>query len=518
MKKQSIVISIALFLFIIGPSLSYGKTLKVGVVSDQRSLDPYYAVEESTFQYNHIVFDPLVRWKQDMTIEPRLAEKWERVNDLTMRFHLRRSVKFHSGALFTAKDVKWTIERLKKAKGFEMVFQNVDTPRIVDEHTIDIITKNPEPLLLNLATQIFPMDSEYYSGVDDTGNPKDAIVYAGPSFALSNASGTGPFVVTYREHGIKTVYKRFREYWDKNSPGNINEIILTPIKTDSTRIAALLAGDVDLIMPVPPQDYDRIKSDVKLKLVTMPSTRIILFQLDQQRRPEFRDRRVRLAIIHSVNNEGVAQHIMKGTSTPTGQLSPEGYQGYKPSLTPRYDVKKALTLMKEAGYEKGFEVSMIAPNDRYVNDSKIAEAVSSMLAKINIKVNLQTMSKTQYWPQYRAFAADIQMLGWQAPTEDSVNNFESIVMCPDTKSGMGFYNSARYCNPNVDELVIKARTEVDIKVRKLILQEIEQILYDDAATLPIHWQHHSWACKTAVLLKPIANSQNLLFYGDLVLE
>ncbi len=389
---------------------------------------------------------------------------------------------------------------------------------VVDDHTVDIKTAKPYALLLNMATYIFAMDSEFYSGKDENGQPKDAIVKTGSSFALNNESGTGPFVVAEREQGVKMVFKRFADYWDSKSPGNVTEIILTPIKKDPTRVAALLSGDVDFIMPVSPQDFKMVENAKGIKLVTMSGGRIITFQLNQERRPEFKDVRVRQAIVYAVNNAGIVQKIMKGTATAAGQQGPEGYVGYKESLTPRFDMKKARELMKEAGYEKGFEVSMLAPNNRYVSDEKIAEAVASMLAKIGIKVNLKTMPKAQYWPEFDNRAADIMMIGWHSDTEDSGNFSEFLIMCPDKETGYGQYNSGNYCNKKVDELVLGAQTETDLAKRAVMLREVEQILYDDAAFVPLHWQHLSWAAKDNVKLESIINAQNFPYFGDLVVE
>jgi peptide/nickel transport system substrate-binding protein len=486
--------------------------------ADPVSLDPHVQLSGGMLQYSHICFDPLVRWTKDMKFEPRLAAKWERIDDLTMRFYLREGVKFHSGNTFTAKDVKWTIERLKISQDFKGLFEPFVGAKVIDDYTVDIITKKPYALLLNMATYIFPMDSEFYTGTDASGQPKDAIVKIGPSFALTNESGTGPYRVTYREQGVKNVFQRFPEYWDKKSPGNADEIILTPIKNDATRVAALLSGDVDFIMPVPPQDYARIEKDKNSKLIAMSGSRIITVQLNQKRRPEFANKMVRQAIVYATNNEGIVEKIMKGTATVAAQQAPIGFAGYKASLVPRYDLKKAKELMKKAGYEKGFECTMIAPNNRYVNDEKIAEAFASMLAKINIKVNLKTMPKAQYWDQFDAQVADMQLIGWHPDTEDSANYSEFLVMCPNKETGYGQYNSGNYCNPKVDEMVLASQTETDLKKRSEILQEVEQILYDDAAYVPFHWQNLSWAGKKNLRMEPIVNVMNFPYFGDLVIE
>ena len=494
------------------------KILKVAMDADPVSLDPHVQLSGGMLQYSHICFDPLVRWTKDMKFEPRLASKWERIDDLTMRFHLRKGVKFHSGNTFTAKDVKWTIERLKISQDFKGLFEPFVGAKVIDDYTVDIITKKPYALLLNMATYVFPMDSEFYTGTDEKGQPKDAIVKIGPSFALTNESGTGPYMVTYREQGVKNVFKRFPAYWDKKSPGNADEIVLTPIKNDATRVAALLSGDVDFIMPVPPQDYARIDKDKNSKLIAMSGSRLITVQLNQKRRSELGNKMVRQAIVYATNNAGIVEKIMKGTATTAAQQAPTGFAGYKTSLVPRFDLEKAKDLMKKAGYENGFECTMIAPNNRYVNDEKIAEAFATMLAKINIKVNLKTMPKAQYWDQFDAQVADMQLIGWHPDTEDSANYSEFLIMCPNKETGYGQYNSGNYCNPKLDEMVLASQTETDLKKRSKILQDVEQILYDEAAYVPFHWQNLSWAGKKNLRMEPIVNVMNFPYFGDLVIE
>ena len=515
MKKLLIFSLAALMLLSMGTAIN-AKTMKVGLDAGPVTQDPQMQLSGGMLQYSHWVFDPLVRYAQDMSFEPRLAVKWERIDDLTMRFYLRKGVKFHSGNPFTAKDVKFTFERFYKSVDFKGLFTPFEGCTVVDDHTVDIKTKKPYALLINMATYIFPMDSKFYSGTDASGQPKDAIVKIGPSFALHNESGTGPYKVTEWEQGARYVFDRFADYWDKDSPGNVDRIILTPIKEDATRVAALLSGDVDFISPVPPQDFKRIEKDKNVKLVTYSGGRIITFQLNQKRRAEFKDPRVRQAIVYAVNNVGIVQKIMKGTATPAAQQSPKGYMGHNPALKPRYDLNKAKALMKEAGYANGFECTMIAPNNRYVNDEKIAEATAAMLSKINIKVNLKTMPKAQYWDEFDAQTADIQMIGWHSDTEDSGNFSEFLVMCPNKETGYGQYNSGNYCNPKIDDLTMAAQSETDLTKRTKILQDIEKILHDDAAFVPFHWQNHSYAGKNSVGIKPIINTMNFPYFGDLV--
>lgn len=516
MKKKLLgFVAAALMLF---SSSAYAKSITLGVAADPVSLDIHVQLSGEMLAYSHLSFDPLVRWTKEMTFEPRLAEKWERLDDLTMRFHLRKGVKFHSGNTFTAKDVAWTIARLKRSQDFKGLFEPFKGAEVVDDYTVDIKTNKPYGLVLNMMTYVFPLDSEFYTGKDEHGQPKDAIVKVGHSFANTHESGTGPFYVTYREHGVKTVFKRFADYWDKNCPGNVDELTMNPIKKDSTRVASLLSGDVDFIYPVAPQDYKMVKKTKGVQLVTMGGSRVITFQLNQTRRPEFKNVKVRQAMVYAVNNEGIVKKIMKGEAVAAGQQGPKGFSGYVEELKPRYDIEKAKQLMKEAGYENGFECTMIAPNNRYVNDEKIAEAVAAMLSRINIKVNLKTMPKAQYWPAYDDRAADIQMIGWHPDTEDSANYTEYLTMCIDKEKGYGQYNSGEYCNARVNELVIKCQTETDLEKRNDMLKEIERILYDEAAFIPLHWQNLSWAGKDNLVIEPIVNMMNFPYFGELVVK
>lgn len=494
------------------------KVLKMAYDADPVSLDPHEQLSGGTLQFSHMVFDPLVRWNRSGGFDARLAEKWESVNDTTTRFTLRKGVKFHSGNDFTAKDVVYTLDRLKKSPDFKGLFEPFVGAKAIDDHTVDLITKEPYGLVMAMATYIFPMDSEFYSGNDYNGKPKDSVIKHGNSFSSTHASGTGPFAIVQRQQGIRLDFLRFNDYWDKSSKGNVTEIVFTPIKEAPTRVAALLSGDVDFISPVPPTDLDRIRKSDKTELVTMSGGRIITFQLNQKRVEALKDPRVRNAITYAVNNVGIVKKIMKGFGTAAAQQSPMGYAGHNPALKPRFDLNKAKELMKAAGHEKGFTVTMMAPNNRYVNDAKIAEAVAGMLAKINIKVDLKTMPKAQYWPKFDEQAADIMMIGWHSDTEDSANFSEFLMMTRNKETGMGQYNSGNYSNLKVDEMVIAANKQTDTAKRAKMLQDIEQMLHDDAAFVPLHWQNLSWAVRKGVDIEPVVNVMNFPYLGDLVIN
>lgn len=486
-------------------------TLKIAFDTDPVSLDPHEQLSESTLQFSHLVFDPLLRWDQNGQFEPRLATKWERIDNHTMRFFLRKNVTFRTGNPFSAKDVIYTIQRLKKSPDFRAMFDTIDTVSMVDNYTIDVHTTYTNPLLLNIMTYVFPLDKTFYQD-------QDQIIKYGETFASQHVSGTGPFILVNRELGSRMELDRNPHYWDKDSAGNVDKVILTPIRTDSTRLAALLSGDVDFIFPVSPIDIERTKKVPNIQLVTLPSTRILLLHMNQKRRKEFQDIRVRKAINLAINQSLIVDKILKGYATPAGQLSPDRFLGHINNLEPEYNITEALALMKEAGYEDGFRISMMAPNNRYMSDEKVAQAISAMLSKIHIVVDLKTLPKAQYFKEFDNRSADMMMLGWQSDTMDSNNLFEFIIACTDAKTGMGAYNASEYCRSNIDDDIRQANREMNPERRLRLLQQIERTLYKDAAIVPLYWQSLTWAAKDKVKIKDIVNDQNYPHIGDLFIE
>ncbi|WP_110691798.1 ABC transporter substrate-binding protein [Salinicola halophyticus] len=496
-------------------------TLRVAYDTAPVSLDIHEQLSIRMLQLSHLTFDPLVRWDRDLELEPRLATGWERIDDTTMRFHLRHGVTFHSGNAFTAKDVVWTLQRLRRSPDFRAIFEPIERAEAIDDFTVDLHTRKPYPLLLNLATYLFPMDSRFYTGTSADGRDKAEIVKNGNSFASNHLSGTGPFEIEERHPGIRTEFERFPGYWDTESPGNVDHLVMTPIAENATRVAALRAGDVDFISPVPFNAMQRLRHADGIQLVSMPGTRITMLQLNERRVPAFRDSRVRRAFTYAVDQTAIAERLLKGFATPAAQMSPEGYAGHVATLQPRYNLGKARELMREAGYAKGFTVTLMAPNNRYVNDAQTAQvalAVAAMLAKINVTVEFETLPKNQYWAEYDKRAADMMMMGWYSDTGDSANFFEYLTFCTDPETGAGHYNASEYCNPAIDALVERANLTMQPEARARLLKQAEQSIHDDAPFIPLYWQNLAWAASDRVDIAPVLNVINMPYLGDVVVH
>lgn len=490
--------------------------ITVAYDSDPVSLDPMQQLSASGILMGNMLFDPLVRYDSKYNIIPRIAESWEQLDDRTIRFHLRQGVKFHSGNPLTADDVIFSFNRARTAPNYKSITQPFESMKKVDDYTVDLTSKAPYPLALQMMTNIFIMDQKFYSGKDEQGRDKAALAAEGGSFAELNESGSGAFILKSRQQGNESVYVKNPDYWAKT--GNVDTLRLVTIKENATRVNALLSGDVDWIYPVPPNDIKRLQDAKSLELYSIPSNRIIFLFMNGDVQPAFKDKRVREAFNLAINNEGIAKKIMNGNATAAGQNSPEGFSGHNPELLPRYDLEKAKALMKEAGYEDGFKISLISPNNRYVNDEKIAQAVAAMLAKINIKVDLVTMPKAQYWPERDKCEADIFLMGISPISTDSIDYSSYVTMTKDDEEGVGQYNCG-YSDPELDDMVRQAQNEMDTDKRNQLMQDIATREYSEAAFIPLHWQNLNWAYKTSFTNFPdIVNMSNIPKWDSLIVK
>lgn len=500
--------------------------LRVALSSGPTSLDPYYEVTEENIQMSHLVFDPLVRWGEDNGIEYRLAESLERIDPTTWRVRLKQDVLFHSGNPLTAGDVVWTFNRLKQSQDYKAIFAGIDKASAVDDHTVDFHTHRPFGLVPNVMTYFYPMDSLFYSGTDAYGQDKARIgnpaEYAAGGkhypFAHNNTSGTGPFVITRNEPGKVLVMKSFDRYWAKR--GNVDRLVITPITGESARVSALLSGNADFVMPVPPQDYVRLYGAPDVNFFAKGSSRVILIQINMHGAPELRNKLVREAMSDATDNIGIVNKILSKSTIATSQFPTVDMPGHIASLEPHYNIERAKELLEQAGYkDKTFTLNMIATNDRYVADEKIAMTFAGMMQKIGIHVELKTMPRLTYWDEFRLRRADLAMIGWQPDTEDTANYFEYLLMCPDEKSGRGEYNFGNYCNPALDKYVLAADEEQDAGKRGELLSKAVRTAYDDTAVIPLHYEPHSWASNKRVTnARTIVNRANTAYFGDTVIE
>lgn len=454
------------------------------------------------------VYESLVYYNsRSFALEPMLATGWKQVSPTQVRLTLRPNVKFHDGAAFDADDVVFSLERaMAKTSNYGVYTQGIDRVVKVDALTVDIFTKGPNPVLLRQLTELRMMDRGW-AEKNKSVEPKDAKT-KDENFAHRNANGTGPYMLVSWEQDVKLVLKKNPAWWGKME-GNVTEVIYTPIKAEATRVAALLSGEVDLVLDPSPADLPRLRSGGSLKVLDGAENRTIFFGMDQFRdelpgsnvkgKNPLKDVRVRKALYQAIDGQAIAKTTMRGLAQPTGTLIAPQVNGWTQRADTRwpYDVAAAKKLLAEAGYPDGFEVDFACPNNRYINDEEICQAVTAMWAKIGVKAKLRTLPLTTYFPMIQRYEASIYMLGWGVPTFDALYSLQSLVRSVGAQ-GDGNYNVGRYSNPRMDALVERIKKEVDQKNRNDLIEQALLLSHQDVSHIPLHNQVIPWAMKKNV--------------------
>ena len=495
--------------------LTQALTLRVANQGDVQSMDPHSLNESLQLSFMGNVYESLVERGKDMSVAPALATKWTQTAPTVWRFDLRKGVKFHDGTPFTADDVVFSFKRGTEIgsdmKGYMSPIKEV---RKVDDLTVDIETTVAFPILPDTLT-VFAIMSKKWCEENKAEKPVDRRKGV-ENFASFKANGTGPFRLKERQPSVRTVIVRNFSYWSKVD-SNVDEIVFTPIGNDATRVAALISGEVDLMEPVPLQDVERVKNSAGYTVLQGAELRTIFIGMDQKRdellqsnvkgKNPFKDKRVRQAFYQAIDIETIKARVMRGAATPTALLVAPAVRGYQPDMNKRtpYDVEAAKKLLTEAGYPNGFEVGMNCPNDRYVNDAAICQAVAANLARISVKVNLTAETKNAYFPKILRRDTSMYLLGWTPSTTDSHDTLYNLMATP-TDKGQGQYNLGAYSNARIDELTAKVQTETNATKRGELIREAFKIHQDDFGHIPLHQQSLAWGYNTKVALVQLPNN------------
>ncbi|MEM7227147.1 MAG: ABC transporter substrate-binding protein [Pseudomonadota bacterium] len=488
------------------------KTFKWAFQGDVQSLDPHALFETFTLGFQGNIYESLVTYDGDMNMIGALAESFENPEPTKWVFNLRKGVKFHNGNDFTADDVIFSWQRaLSEGSDLKVPAQKISDIKKIDDHTIEVTTPGPNPILPRDLVFFYIMDKEW----SEANNSATATNVKGGeegNYANLNANGTGPFMVTERQPDVKTTLKRNPNYW-KDIESNVTEGHFTPIGQDATRVAALISGELDLAYPVPVQDWQRLDAADGVNPLTGPEARTIFLGFDQDRdellysnikgKNPFKDPRVRAAFAHAIDIEAIKQKVMRNASVPAGLMVAPQINGFDAALNDRWehDVEKAKALLAEAGYPDGFEVTMDCPNDRYVNDEKICQAAAAMLARAGIKVDVLAQTKSKYFAKVLAqndYDTSFYLLGWTPGTMDSHNPISSLMSCRG--EGKGLFNLGGYCNEQVTALGDQVEAETDQDKRQSLINEAFKIHKDEVGHIPLHQQPLSWGTKDGVVL------------------
>jgi len=482
-------------------------TLRWGAQNDILTLDPHSQNHATTNAILMHSYEGLTRYNAKYEIEPSLATKWTYLSPTQVRFELRKGVKFHDGTPFTADDVVFSYGRIKQPQGTMSIYvTGVADIKKVDEHTVDFILGAPNPILLRNIIDFRIMSKGWSeknksTNVQDYKNKED-------TYASRNVNGTGAYKITGWAPDQRVTMTINRDWWDKVG-GNVTEVVYTPIKQDATRVAALLSGDIDMLTDLPTPDVARLRSEGKLKVLDGHEVRTIFVALDQgseelkysdvKGKNPFKDKRVREALNVAIDRDAIRRTIMRGMSLPAAIMVAPGVNGHAPDIDQalKADTDKAKRLLAEAGYPNGFEFQLNCPNNRYVNDEEICQALVAMWARAGLKVRLLAEGMATFIQKVQNFDTSAYLLGWGVATYDAQYSLQSLIRTR-TSGPDGNFNFAKVSDSRVDQLVDAMKSETDVAKRNALIREALVRTRDEFLYVPLHHQVRPWAMKVGV--------------------
>lgn len=516
---RRIALSAALLLSVLAsPAAAQpAREITIGLGAPPASFDPHFFAHSPSFMVQQHVFEPLVwRDEQSRTI-PALAARWEILPDgAGWDFHLHPQARFSDGQPVTAADVAATIARLPNVPNspgrLTIYTQGIRVVEQIGPHTVRLLTDGPTPLLPeNIPPlMIVPERIAREAQTSDFNSGRAAI-------------GSGQFRLAQYVQGERVVLERSPTW--RGTPSPFSRVTIRIIPNDSARVAALRAGDVQLIEIVPPRDVAMLERDPNVAVWRSPGTRLIYVYLDMARdnspgvadlegrpleRNPLKDVRVRRALSIAIDREAIRRQIMEGQSVPAGQLQAIGLGVADPELgPPAFDPARARQLLAEAGWGQGFRLTIAGPTDRYVNDERILQAIAQYWERIGLRMRVEAMPSTVFFPRgaQRVFSA--AMTGWQSSAYEPNNIFAPVLLTEDRSRGWGTVNRHGYSNPRLDAIYARAVISMDQNERIRMWREAMRMAMDDVAVIPIHHQVNIWATRRGLTYRPRSDEYTL---------
>lgn len=501
---------------LLGISGARAADFKLALSSPPTSIDPHFHNATANAIVGEHIFESLTKLDADSRVIPGLAQSWRLVNETTWEFKLRPGVKFHDGSELTAEDVAWSLVRpstIQNSPGKLDVYTKAIVDRkVIDKLTVQLTTATPYPLMPTDLVLIPIVSKRATTGLtsDDFAQGKGMI-------------GTGPYKFVSYKRDDRVELQRNDAWWGGKSAWE--NVTLRFIPNNATRIAALLSGDVQAIENVPTPDLPRIRGDANFNLVSKIAARTIYLYLDTSRSPSpfvtdkagvvlptnpLTNPDVRRAISMAINREGIRTRLMEGLAQPTNNLVPPTLFGYNPDLkTIAYDPEGAKKLLEKAGFKDGFALTLHTPNNRYINDEKIAQTIAQNLSRIGIESKVEAMPMSSYVSRGAKKEFSIGLLGWG--TIEVSSPLRALLACTDANKGYGTQNWSNYCNPAMMAPLEKAMTTVDDTARLKLLQQATTIAVDDGALIPVHQQFTSWAMRKGIVYEARSDERTYAF-------
>jgi len=491
----------------------HAANLTIGLGTDVTATDPHYHNLTPNNNVASHIFGYLVERDDKSQPIAGLATEWKTVDPTTWEFKLRKGVKFHDGSEFTAADVVASIERVPKVPNspspFTAYTKQITKIEIVDPYTIRFKTAQPYPLMPSDMSQIAIINKQYAgASTDDFNSGKAAI-------------GTGPYKLARFTKGDRLELVRNDAWWGGKTPWD--KVTLRILTQDAARVAALLSGDVQVIENVPTADVARLKGDKKLAIYRGISDRLMYVHMDSDRaitptvtakdgkpldKNPLKDARVRKALSKMINRPAIVDRVMEGEAIPAGQLVPDFLFGATKNLkVEAFDPEGAKKLLAAAGYADGFEITLYATNNRYVNDAKIAQAIAQMWTRGGIPTKVIAMPSATFFPQATDLKFSVLLAGWSTGTGESSSSLKALLMTFNKDKGYGTANRGRYSNTKVDALTEDALQIVDDVKRETYLQRAAELAIGDTGLIPLHFQVSLWATRDGITYVPRVDEQ-----------
>lgn len=478
---------------------AHAAELRIGLSADVTTMDPHFVAAQPNLTVQHHVFEPLVHVDERGRPVPKLAT-WRNPDSLTWEFKLRKGVRFHDGSELTAEDVVFSLERpytiTGSPGGFVTYVRPIVAKQIVDRYTVRLKTATPYGALVQDLAELLIVSR------------RAAARATAEDFDSGRATiGTGPYRLVRFARGDRVELVRHEAYWGPQPPWD--KVTLRILPSDPVRTAALLSGQVDAIEHVPPADLARLRAHRGFRIEQAVSWRTILLHLDQTRerppgvasrdgrpleRNPFRDLRVRRALSQAIDRKAIAERVMEGLALPAATVVSPSVFGHEPAVTPEpYDPEGARKLLAEAGYPEGFALTIATPNNRYINDEQVAQAVAQMLSRVKIAARVEAMPLSAYLGRARRGEFGVALLGWGSLAADLA--LRSLAATPDPKKGHGAWNWGGYSNPELDRLIERSLGAVEPAAREPLARAAAALAARELAFVPLHYQVVTWAMR-----------------------
>lgn len=472
LKKILVVLASVILLFTGCGEKSGTKKVKEELIiaqdGESKSLDIHQGNDGFSLRANRLIYSRLVEADENMQIHPGLAESWQQLDDKTMQFKLRKGIKFHNGDDFTAEDVKFSFERMMNSPRIAFVLPPIERIDVVDDYTVNIVTKTPfGPLLAHLSHPALGMVSK-------------KLLTENPEALKEKPIGTGSYKFKEWIYGDKLVLEKNEDFYDKNERG-LKYIIFKNVVEASNRAIGLETGEIDIATPISSVDEENIKNNPKLQLLTKPSISYTYIGMNMTKAP-LNDIRVRKAINYAIDKQAIIDVILNGNGKiATSPIAPGVFGFTDKTKNYEYNVEKAKELMKEAGYENGFTTSMLVFSGEA--NTQTAEIVQAYLKEIGIDLKIEIVEVSAYWDMTERGVHNLFLGSWGVVTGDADYGLYAMYHS-SAKGGAG--NRDFYENEEVDELLDKAKTEIDPETRKKLYEEAQILIVNDAPDVMLY--------------------------------